>query len=137
MTRFLRQAAVVGALLLPAVAIPAQQRPPAARPIPGHHLLASAFGTWRHSSGGMGQLTLTLNPDGTFTFAQIKSGDEPKRLAGEYAFLNATPPRTGTEVLLYSGPRAHGKEPSVRWSYIRSGRDAITFRDRMFFRVTP
>ena len=136
MTRILRQAAVLGALLLAANSAEAQSSKAAPRPIPGHYLVAENFGTWRHSSGGMGTLTLTLNRDGTFTFNQVKTGDEPRPLSGEYAFLNAAPPSRAKELLLYSGPRAHGKQPSVRWSYLKNSKDVITLRDRMFFRVT-
>jgi hypothetical protein len=135
MTHLLRRAVLTGALLLAATAAHAQRvAAPARAGLPQHYLLSDNAGTWTHSSAAMGELSLTLNPDGTFRFAQAKSG-QTKRLAGEYAFMDDRRSKSGTDLLLFSGPRASGKTPSVRWSYSKAGKDAIILRDRYFFRA--
>ena len=131
MTRILRQAALVCTLLLAATAASAQRVPaPARAGTAGHYLLADHAGTWTHSSPALGELTLTLGSNGVYRFSQVKAGTT-KRLAGEYAFVDE---RGRTDLLLFSGPRAAKKEPSVHWSYSRSGKDLISLRNRLFAR---
>jgi hypothetical protein len=133
MSQFLRQALVIGALLLAAAPAHAQRVAAPARPgLAQHYLIVENAGTWRHNSAAMGDLTLTLLPNGTYKFAQVRAG-VTKHLAGEYAFLDAPKTKT-TELLLFSGPRAANKAPAVRWSYKAMGKGTVTLRDRIFFR---
>jgi hypothetical protein len=134
MTRFLGQVLLATILLLAAGTAHAQKVPAPARPgVAQHYLLTQHVGVWRHSSSAMGNLTLTLGSNGTYRFEQVK-GSDTKRIAGEYAFMDA-PGGTRTDLLLFSGPRAADKMPSVRWSYSSSGKDAMTLRSRAFYRA--
>ena len=131
MTRILRQAALVCTLLVGGTSAHAQRvAAPARAGTASHYLLADNVGTWTHASPALGQLTLTLGSNGVYRFAQVKAGTT-KNLAGEYAFVDE---RGRTDLLLFSGPRAAKKEPSVRWSYSKSGKDLISLRNRLFAR---
>ena len=140
MTRFIRQAILTLALLLVAsaasaqrVAAPARGNPAADPALAKHYLLTDHAGRWRHSSPGMGVMTLTLNPNGTYAFSQVKDG-KTKNLAGEYAFSDGASGRS--DLLLFSGPRAPKKAPAVRWAFTRAQAPTMmTLRNRIFQRV--
>jgi hypothetical protein len=81
----------------------------------------------------MGVLNITLNPNGTYTFSQVKDG-KTKNLSGEYAFIDGANGRS--DLLLFSGPRAAKKTPAVRWSFTRGTTPTImTLRSRIFQRA--
>ena len=140
MTRFTRQAVLTLALLLVAtaaqaqrVAAPARGNPAADPSLAKHYLLTEQVGKWRHTSPAMGVLNITLNPNGTYTFSQVKDG-KTKNLSGEYAFIDGNAGRS--DLLLFSGPRAAKKAPAVRWSFTKGTTRAImTLRSRIFQRV--
>ena len=140
MTRFTRQALLTLALLLVAsaaqaqrVAAPARGNAAADPTLAKHYLLRDHAGRWRHTSSAMGVLNLTLNPNGTYTFSQVKDGDT-KNLSGEYAFIDGASGRS--DLLLFSGPRAAKKTPAVRWSFVKGTSPTImTLRSRIFQRV--
>ena len=140
MTRFTRQALLTLALLLVAtaasaqrVAAPARANAAADPTLARHYLLTDHAGRWRHTSPAMGVLHLTLNANGTYTFAQVKDG-KTKNLSGEYAFSDGASGRS--DLLLFSGPRAANKAPVVRWSFVKGTSPAImTLRNRFFQRV--
>ena len=137
MTRSIRQALILGALLLIGTSASAQRVNAPNRgggELAQHYLLVDQAGQWRHTSPAMGTLTLTLKADGTYQFAQVKDG-KTKRLTGEYGFLDAPAGRRGTDLLLFSGPRAAKKTPSVRWSFVKSGNSVISLRNRIFQRI--
>ena len=140
MTRFIRQAVLSLALLLVAsaaqaqrVAAPARGNPAADPTLARPYILTDQPGRWRHTSPGMGVMNLTLNPNGTYAFSQVKDGDT-KNLSGEYAFIDGAGGRS--DLLLFSGPRAAKKAPAVRWSFVKGSSPAImTLRSRIFQRV--
>jgi hypothetical protein len=131
MTQLYRQAVLILTLMIAATTVHAQRvAAPARSGVSGHYLLSDNVGTWRHTSAALGDLTITLGSNGVYRFSQVKDG-KTKRLAGEYAFVDE---RGRTDLLLFSGPRAPKKQPSVRWSYSKTGKDLITLRNRLFYR---
>ena len=135
MKRFVQRAVLGAALILSASLAEAQRIAAPARPgTAQHYLLADRAGSWRHTSPALGELTVTLGTNGTYRFAQVKAG-KTKRLAGEYAFVANPRGLTGTDLLLFSGPRAADKQPAVKWSFAAAGKDGMVLRRRSFFRV--